>query len=336
MTPFGSKHMKGKGKGGRNVKLSATRSGNVRKTNGPLSPAQSSSSDEEERRVDRPARDKALLITKEEFYENMVKIRHPILHDEDKLEKAYRCIDLANSMMEKVTEEKLDQEKTDMQGEGTESTDRDRTDKGGEPEFFRGNMSTTIMLNGVDQIADKLKSQTWGKAIWDLYRGTGVCVQDVWPVKKENTKVVSALVKFSSRYQKTVAISIVSEIRAEIAHDLPSRTRVRVGARDAFPKEQMAKVQDCYTRGYELKKAGKIQSYRIYNTGAGEPTFEVRTSIGSKSTWGPAQALNNASQQQNVTEQGDQGEHTTSEGNKHQQREPEDEIHTDHTVSDSN
>jgi len=62
----------------------------------------------------------------------------------------------------------------------------------------------------------------------------------------------------------------------------------------------------------------------------------VRTSIGSKSTWGPAQALNNASQQQNVTEQGDQGERTTSEGNKHQQREPEDEIHTDHTVSDSN
>jgi hypothetical protein len=57
----------------------------------------------------------------------------------------------------------------------------------------------------------------------------------------------------------------------------------------------MEKVQDCYTRGYALKKAGKIQSYRIYNTGAKEPTFEVRTLMGGKQTWGPAPSLSGES-----------------------------------------
>jgi hypothetical protein len=336
MTPFGSKHMKGRGKGGKNAKLSITRSGNIRKTNDPQSPGNSSSSDEEVRKVHRPAKDKTLLITKEEFYEHMVMICHPILREEDKLEKAYRCIDLANSMMEKNAEEKLDQEMADMQEGRARNTDKDKTGKEGGAAFFQDDMSTTIMMNGVDQIADKLRSPTWGKAIWDLYRGTGVSVQDVWPVKKENNKVVSALVKFSSRYQKTAAISIVNEIRADIAHGLSNKARVRVGARDAFPREQMSKVQEYYTRGHELKKAGKIQSYRIYNTGIGEPTFEVRTNTGGKSTWGLAQALNDASQQQNVAEHGDQGVADIHEGGKQQQRELEDEIHRDHEMSDSN
>jgi len=336
MTPFGSKHMKGKGKGGKNAKLSMTRSGNIRKTNDPHSPSNTSSSDEEERKVNRPAKDKTLPITKEEFYEQMVMIRHPILQDEDKLEKAYRYIDLANSMMEKATEDKLDKEMAGMQEGEARSTEENRTGKNEGSTFFSGNMSTTIMLKGVDQIAEKLGSQTWGKAIWDLYRGTGVSVQDVWPVKKENNTVTAALVKFSSRYQKTAAISIVNEIRADIAHNLPSRTRIRVGARDAFPKEQMAKVQECYTRGYSLKKAGKIQSYRIHNTGAEEPTFEVRTNVEGKPTWGPAQATSTAYLAQNETEQGKQKNPATHERNGHHHRDLEDEIHTDPMTSDSN
>ncbi len=53
----------------------------------------------------------------------------------------------------------------------------------------------------------------------------------------------------------------------------------------------MARVQACYTKGYAMKKAGQIQSYRIYNTGEGEPTFEVRTLVNGKPTWRLASAL---------------------------------------------
>ncbi len=40
-----------------------------------------------------------------------------------------------------------------------------------------------------------------------------------------------------------------------------------------------------------MKKEGQIQSYRIYNTGEEEPTFEVRTQVDGKPTWMPASAL---------------------------------------------
>jgi hypothetical protein len=43
------------------------------------------------------------------------------------------------------------------------------------------------------------------------------------------------------------------------------------------------KVQE-YNRGYALKREGKIQFYRIYNTRGEEPTFEIRTLMGGKPT----------------------------------------------------
>jgi hypothetical protein len=46
-------------------------------------------------------------------------------------------------------------------------------------------------------------------------------------------------------------------------------------------------VQEAYNRGYQLKKAGKIQAYRIYNQGGDEPVFEVRTAVDGRATWGP-------------------------------------------------
>jgi hypothetical protein len=46
-------------------------------------------------------------------------------------------------------------------------------------------------------------------------------------------------------------------------------------------------VQEAYNRGYQLKKADKIQAYRIYNQGGDEPVFEVRTGVHGKVTWGP-------------------------------------------------
>ncbi len=65
--------------------------------------------------------------------------------------------------MEEKTEERLDQEMEEMQE--VDDNDNSETDKDPGHVFFRGNMSTTIMLNGVDQIAEKLNSPTWGKAI---------------------------------------------------------------------------------------------------------------------------------------------------------------------------
>jgi hypothetical protein len=340
MPPFGSKHTTAsrKKKGARASRATVTRSSSVMETGSPQSPGLTSS-DDDEGKVKRPARDKVLHITKEEFYEQMVMAKHPIIHDEDRLEKAYRYIDIANSMMEKKTEEKLDRVMAEKQDEMDAKNNNGKADREAGPAFFRGNMSTTIMLNGVDQIAEKLDSPTWGKAIWDLYRGTGVAVQDVWGVKKENNRVVSVLVKFSTRYQKTAAISIVNEIRADIVNSLPNRTRVRVSARDAFPKDQMEKVQECYTRGYALKKAGKIQSYRIYNTGAEEPTFEVRTLMGGKQIWGPAPSLSEESLRREETRRGskDGAGSRERDSQHHQVIEVEDEMmHGDPVQQDTN
>ena len=50
----------------------------------------------------------------------------------------------------------------------------------------------------------------------------------------------------------------------------------------------MPAVQACYNRGYQLKLAGTIQAYRIHNTGADQPTFEVRKMVEGKVMWGPA------------------------------------------------
>jgi hypothetical protein len=58
------------------------------------------SSDEDEEKVTRPAGDMVLHITKEELYEQILMVKHPIIHCEDKLEKAYRYIDIVNSTNE--------------------------------------------------------------------------------------------------------------------------------------------------------------------------------------------------------------------------------------------
>jgi hypothetical protein len=40
------------------------------------------------------------ILTKEELYEQILMVKHPIIHCEDKLEKAYRYIDIVNSTNE--------------------------------------------------------------------------------------------------------------------------------------------------------------------------------------------------------------------------------------------
>jgi hypothetical protein len=95
------------------------------------------------------------------------------------------------------------------------------------------------------------------------------------------------LVQTASRYQKILAIAAVNEARERVAENL-GRAQCQVNVRDAFPKEQLEMVQEAYNRGYHLKKAGKIQAYRICNQGGEEPVFELRTVVNSKQTWGPA------------------------------------------------
>ncbi len=63
-----------------------------------------------------------------------------------------------------------------------------------------------------------------------------------------------------------------------------------MNVRDAFPREQMGQVQSAYSRGFQLKKEGKIQAYRVYNQGGKEPVFEVRQEVNGRPSWGPAPA----------------------------------------------
>jgi hypothetical protein len=126
--------------------------------------------------------------------------------------------------------------------------------------------------------------------VTDIFWEAKVMVKDYWVLKKQGDAVVSVLVQTASRYQKILAIAAVNDARDRVAENL-GRAQCRVNVRDAFPKEQLEMVQEAYNRGYHLKKAGKIQAYRIYNQGGDEPVFEVRTAINGKTTWGPALPL---------------------------------------------
>ncbi len=88
-----------------------------------------------------------------------------------------------------------------------------------------------------------------------------------------------------------------------------------------------------------LKKAGKIQSYRIYNTGAEEPTFEVRTQMGGKQIWGPAPSVSEESLRRDETRRGskDGAGSRERDSQQHQVLEVEDEMmHGDPEQQDTN
>jgi hypothetical protein len=182
------------------------------------------------------------------------------------------------------------QDQVDSMEEEVAATKKSAADKEGPP-FFRGNMATTIMLNGVEEIRKKKGAETSTQGIIALFKDVGVYVMDVWIVKKEGDRAVSALVKFGSRFQKITALAAVNGFRTEYSRDYTKKNKHAVNARDAFPREQLEAVQACYRRGYELKSSGKIQSYRIFNTGAEQPTFEVRREVDGKNVWGPPPPL---------------------------------------------
>jgi hypothetical protein len=150
-------------------------------------------------------------------------------------------------------------------------------------------MATTIMVNGVDQIVRHRRAKGWSQAVTDLFWEARVMIRDFWVVKKHNDEVVSVLVQTSSRYQKILAVGAVNTARGQVGEGL-GRAQCRVNVRDAFPREQMGQVQSAYSRGFQLKKDGKIQAYRVYNQGGEEPVFEVRTEVNGRASWGPAPA----------------------------------------------
>jgi hypothetical protein len=298
-----------------------TRSGSVPDRRVPLgnrfSPLESlregASSDEEEE-VDRPLKGKAMCMSKWDFLQRMTAANHPIIHDQEQLELTYRYIDLANSMLKKSS--KRMEEIEDMQD--AVDTEAEKRHSKESPPFFRGNMSTTVMVNGVDQIVRHRRARGWSQALTDLFWEARVMVRDFWVVKKQNDEVVSVLVQTSSRYQKILAIGAVNEARGMVREGL-GRAQCRVNVRDAFPREQMEQVQNAYNRGFQLKKEGKIQAYRVYNQGRNEPVFEVRTEANGKVSWGPAPALGGAEpagqgKQRRKTDETQQTEDRSREG----------------------
>jgi hypothetical protein len=195
-----------------------------------LQETQKSSDEEEavdavvEKEVDRPLKSKKMGMSKWDFLQRMTAAGHPIIHDQEQLELTYRYIDLANSMLSqpirRVEEMEDMQNAVDNEAEKTRSKDS--------PPFFRGNMATTIMVNGVDQIVRHRRAKGWSQALTDLFWEARVMVKDFWVVKKYNEEVVSVLVQMSSRYQKILAVGAVNMARGQVGEGL-GRAQCRWG-----------------------------------------------------------------------------------------------------------
>jgi hypothetical protein len=221
-------------------------------------------------------------VSKQDFLEKMRLVNHPILQDEEQLEMTFRYIDLANSMMRKSASRMMEMAAMGQEEDFTPQT----ASKRDAPPFFRGDMSTTIMVNGVDQIVRARRANGWSQALTDLFWEAKVVVRDYWVVKKQGDTVVSVLVQTISRHHKIMAIGAVNYAREQVM-ECAGKAQCRVNVRDAFPREQIEQVQEAYNRGYHLKKAGKIQTYRVYNHGGDSPVFEVRSMVDGKAVWGP-------------------------------------------------
>ena len=170
-----------------------TRSGSMRDKGIPLgnkfSPLDSlrenSSSDEEEvvdkqlqgveREVDRPLRDKDMAMSKWDFLQRMTAANHPLIRDPEQLELTYRYIDLANSMLRKSGKRT---EEMDVVQEAVVDTETEKSQDREAPPFFRGNMATTVMVNGVDQIVRHRRARGWSQALTDLFWEAKVMVRD--------------------------------------------------------------------------------------------------------------------------------------------------------------
>jgi hypothetical protein len=225
---------------------------------------------------------KFMPVSKKDFLEKMKLVNHPILQDEEQLEMTFRYIDLANSMMRKSASRMMEMAAMEQDMDIPSKV----ASKGDTPPFFRGDMSTTIMVNGVDQIVRARRANGWGQALTDLFWEAKVVVRDYWVVKKQGDSVVSVLVQTISRHHKIKAIGAVNYAREQVM-ECAGKAQCRVNVRDAFPREQIDQVQEAYNRGYHLKRSGKIQAYRIYNQGGDSPVFEVRSMVDGKAVWGP-------------------------------------------------
>jgi len=276
----------GKGKGGKGSKNrpKSDSTKRARREEG----SSGSGSECEDREVDRPLRNTHIDMSLATMKMMVDALKLPIGFDPEMMELAYRLLTVNNTLMKVSTEEARQGVEEAEAGaavvaEGAMATaEQEKT-----PRFFRGNMSTTVLVNGVDQIRSYLSAPSWSAGIVRAVRDSGAYVQDVWMVKRQGTEVVSCLVQFSSRFQKLLALAALTDLRMDMQRTMGRVSSNRVNARDAFPREQLDAVKACYNRGYELKKAGLIESYRIYNTGEMSPTFEVRTKKDGKVVWGP-------------------------------------------------
>jgi hypothetical protein len=170
------------------------------------------SSDEDEQ-VDRPLRNKDMIMSIKDFQEKMTLLNHPIMKPENKeqLELTYRYIELANSMLRNSASRR--EEMAEMEEDTLRQPPPVKKDG---PPFFRGNMATTILVSGVDQIQRAAKAKTWSQALLDLMWEARVAVQDFWVVKRQGDSIVSVLVQMSSRYQKILAMGAINSAREKV------------------------------------------------------------------------------------------------------------------------
>jgi len=213
--------------------------------------------------------------------------------DDTMMEWAFRLLEADNAMKEAThaeAEEVVEELEEAVDRRGRSGKDTEKRDR--DPPFFRCNMSTVLFINGVDQIAAAMEARNWTQGLISFFRSAGVMIMDVWALQKnKDGRIVSALVKFATRFQKVMAVNYLNDERVHLTNSLGRGTQNRINARDAFRREQMEVVRDMYHRGWWLKKETKIDSYRIHNTGEEQPLFEVRTKVNGKIVWGPPPAV---------------------------------------------
>ena len=147
--------------------------------------------------------------------------------------------------------------------------------------------SASMILSGVQQIFEltgHLEGEFWQDKIVRFFNMKGYCVPilDVFPIFQEDGKVQVCMIRFASRFVKILASKIIYRTKMATA----TRDLVKdVYSRDAFPKDQVARVKQLNAIAAPLKKDKVINAFRITNFGDNIPVLEMRKIINGVGTW---------------------------------------------------
>lgn len=152
--------------------------------------------------------------------------------------------------------------------------------------------SSSMILNGVQQIIARVghrDGEFWQDKIVRFFNSRGYCLSilDVFPVYQLDGKVQVCLVRFASRFAKSLASRLIYQTRMDPANKDSLKD---VFGRDAFPKGQLSRVKHLAKIGASMKRNGVATAYRISNRGDNVPLLELRRKIGDKQVWEKANA----------------------------------------------